>query len=1073
MNEYLKEIEKAHQTGNATEHTYRPALKDWIETFQKGITATNEPKRIECGAPDFSVSNGPNTIGYIEAKDIGVSLEKEAKSDQMKRYLGGLENLILTNYLEYHWYVEGELRQKSCLGRFDKKQKFKVDKEGSEETEELIQNFLNRTPVQIGDSKLLAERMAGYARLIHESILKVLAKEGAKGELHHQLEAFREVLLRELTQEEFADMYAQTICYGLFAARYNSKSTNFDRKSATWELPKTNPFLSKLFNHIAGKDLDEGVAWAVDDLAVLLKNSDMASIVADFGKKSRREDPVVHFYETFLHAYDPKLREVRGVYYTPEAVVSYIVRSVDSILKKEFSLKKGLADSGKIKISDPESKENENKQIECHKLQILDPATGTGTFLYEVIRQTFQSFSKDKGMWPGYVSQHLLPRLFGFELLMAPYSVAHLKLNLLLEELGYDFKSDERLNVYLTNTLEETVQLPEKYLKHTLDTWLAEEAIEAGRIKNERPIMVILGNPPYSYESENKGKWISDLIRDYYKVDGHPLGERNPKGLQDDYVKFIRFSQWKIDQTGFGVLAFVSNHSYLDNPTFRGMRQSLMQSFDEIYVLDLHGNTKKKEKCPDGSKDENVFDIQQGVAIGIFIKKQTSSQPAKVFHADLWGKRELFEGEKENKKLKSGKYHWLWANMQETTNWEELNPQSPFYYFVSQNIAFLPEFEKGWEITKIMPEHSVGIVTSRDELAIHYNNEEAKKALNEFVTCSIEKARERFDLRKDSRDWKVNLAQNDLKNGNLIDSNFREVLYRPFDIRWTCYTGNSRGFHSMPRPKVMKNMYFDNLALLTSRMTKGENFEHVFVTRFISEKILLSSKTSNNSFHFPLYIYEGSLEPEVDGEEKGYFYKTPNFATDFIEENKANLKLEYVLEGAGDLKKTFGPEDVFFYIYGIFHSPTYRKRYEEFLKRDFPRVPLTANKKLFRELRTLGEEVGRLHLMNTHGPELVNFPVSGNNEVETVSYTEPVKDEPGRVWINKTQYFEGIPPEVWNFYVGGYQVCEKWLKDRKKRTLSYDELEHYKHVVSALSETIRIMGEIDEVIDQHGGWPIQ
>ncbi|MCR4288128.1 MAG: N-6 DNA methylase, partial [Deltaproteobacteria bacterium] len=457
------------------------------------------------------------------------------------------------------------------------------------------------------------------------------------------------------------------------------------------------------FAHIAGPDLDDRITWAVDDLAELLARADIEAILKDFGRRTKQEDPVVHFYETFLAAYDPKLKKARGVYYTPEPIVSYIVRSVDSIQKTDFKIKDGLADTSKVKIQNPETK----KKTESHKVLILDPATGTGTFLHGVIDHIHESFKGNKGMWSGYVSQHLLPRLFGFELLTAPYAVAHMKLGLQLAETGYDFRTDERLRVYLTNTLEEAHEMTGLPL---FTRWLADEANAAAQIKQEAPVMVVLGNPPYSYESKNTGEWISGLIRDYYMVDGKHLGERNPKGLQDDYVKFIRFAQWRIVQTGYGVLAFVTNHGYLDNPTFRGMRKSLIDSFDDIYLLDLHGNSKKKEKCPDGSKDENVFDIQQGVSIGIFVKKQKKvslKQSPKILHAELWG-------------LRKEKYKWLMENEVTQTEWKPLSPQATNYLFIPQDIELLPEYEAGWKIVDIMPNNSVGIVTSRDSLAVHF-----------------------------------------------------------------------------------------------------------------------------------------------------------------------------------------------------------------------------------------------------------------------------------------------------------------------------------------------------------------
>jgi len=736
----------------------------------------------------------------------------------------------------------------------------------------------------------------------------------------------------------------------------------------------------------------------------------------------------VHFYETFLKEYDPKVREMRGVYYTPEPVVSYIVRSIDYLLKTRFNKPQGLADE---------------------KALILDPAVGTATFLYMVINEIHQAIAGkgQQGLWNNYVADKLLPRIFGFELLMAPYAVAHLKLGLLLQETGYEFKSDQRLGIYLTNTLEEAIKRAETLFAQ----WISEEANAAARVKKDEKIMVVLGNPPYSGQSANRGVWAKQLVEQYKTIDGKPLGEKASKWLQDDYVKFLAFGQWRIERTGQGILGFITNHGYLDNPTFRGMRQSLMNTFTDIYILNLHGNAKKKEVAPDGSKDENVFDIQQGVAIGILVKEPGKTGPATVHYADLWGVRE-------------GKYQALLESDISATDWVQLNPTSPFYLFVPRDEAYLLEYEKEWKVTDIFPVNSVGIVTARDELTIRWSGKEVEDTIIDFVSLPPEDARDKYKLGDDVRDWKVYMAQKDLKDSGLRSEKIVPILYRPFDTRYTYYTGHSRGFHCMPRPEVMRHMLAgDNLALITSRLTKGEHYQHTLVSKTISEVILLSPKTSNNAFVFPLYLYPTAGEMQLGGS-----HRRPNLKPEFIKAVSVKLGLEFVEDGRGDLKETFGPEDIFNYVYAIFHSPTYRSRYAEFLKMDFPRLPLTSDKELFKALAAKGAELVALHLMES--PTLNNlitgYPVAGSNTVEKISYD----DNNQRVYINKTQYFEGVPPEVWNFHIGGYQVAHKWLKDRKGRTLTYDELTHYQKVIVALKETIRLMAEIDALIP---GWPVE
>src|SRR6266568_1467024 len=573
---YLKGIEKTLQSRNATEHSYRSNLKGLLETLFPDVTATNEPKRIKCGAPDYIITNKQTPLGYIETKDIGIPLDQVERTAQMKRYLGSLANLILSDYVEFRWYVSGQLRMTTRLAKVGANNKLIPETNGADQLADLLQGFMLTHVPTVSNPKELATRMAALAQLTRNAIRLAFESEEGGGSLHAQMEGFRQVLLPDLTYEQFSDMYAQTICYGLFAARCNAKlGASFTREHAAYQIPKTNPFLRKMFNYIAGPDLDERIVWVVDDLAELLNRSDMATILQDFG------------------------------------------------------LADGLADATKLKVSSSDGKYG----LETHKVQILDPATGTGTFLYYVVKQIYELFKDEKGMWSDYVSEHLLPRLFGFEILMAPYAVAHLKLGLQLAETGYDFKDKERLRVYLTNTLEEEFEVG----RLPFAEWLVEEATAAGNVKYDAPVMVIIGNPPYSYESANTGKWISSLIRDYYQVDGQSLGERNPKGLQDDYVKFTRFAQWRIQRTGYGILAFITNHGYLDNPTFRGMRQSLMQTFNEIYLLNLHGSNKPKETPPAGIADQNVFDIQQGVAIGIFVKHLNGEkQNCAVSYADVW-----------------------------------------------------------------------------------------------------------------------------------------------------------------------------------------------------------------------------------------------------------------------------------------------------------------------------------------------------------------------------------------------------------------------------------------------------
>jgi len=600
---YLKSIQKNLQKGS--ERSHYPALKNLIDDRDRGIDAVIEETGNKAGVPDFTVNRRELLVGYIEAKDIDLDLDQVEKTEQLQRYREAFPNLILTNYLEFRWYVNGQPRLKEVLAE---KNEQKLTLKSPDQVAALLEQFLNYSGEIISSPEQLAEQMARLTKAIRLAVTTAMELEKKDGELHQLKQGFSEVLLPDLNDSEFADMYAQTISYGLFAARVghtqNPTADKFTRRTAGTYIPATNPFLKRLFNTIVETDALSQIDWAIDDLVQVLSQVDMGSILENFGQQ--QEDPVVHFYETFLAAYNAKLRKSRGVYYTPEPVVSFIVRSVDAILKEDFDLPLGLADTAK------------DSKTQKPRVQILDPATGTGRFLYAVIKQIYRNLADISmaSQWDSYVRENLLNRLFGFELLMAPYAIAHLKLGLQLQELGYQFTNKQRLGIYLTNTLDEAMKKSEILFGQ----FIAQEANEASSIKRDSPVMVVLGNPPYAGHSANKSDWIAGLIKDYYYVDGQPLGEKNPKWLQDDYVKFIRFGQWRIDKTGSGILAFITNHGYLDNPTFRGMRQSLAKTFDKIYLLDLHGNSKKKEVAPDGSQDKNVFDIQQGVAVAIMVK---------------------------------------------------------------------------------------------------------------------------------------------------------------------------------------------------------------------------------------------------------------------------------------------------------------------------------------------------------------------------------------------------------------------------------------------------------------------
>lgn len=1069
--EYIADLRKSLAHGDATEHTHRPALKSLLESLDKTITATNEPKRIACGAPDFIITRKNVPLGHIETKDVGTPLDEIEKGkgphgEQFKRYRDGLPNWILTDYLDFRWYVAGERRPLSAqLGSYDsKKKKIQIRAEGEDELERLLEVFFKEPALTVESAKDLAARMAGMTRVVRDLITATFQHGSTKDQkqLQNWLTAFKEVLIPDLHESDFSDMFAQTLAYGLFAARVHSLNSEkpFTREAAAFNLPRTNPFLRKLFAEIAGVDMPDTFGWAVDDLVSLLNHADWSKVIKDFGKGQAKHDPVVHFYETFLNAYDPKMRELRGVYYTPEPVVSYIVRSTDLLLQKHFDKPRGLADE---------------------KTLILDPAVGTATFLFSVIQQIHSRFAKQEGAWDGYVSDHLLNRVFGFELLMAPYAVAHLKLGMELQETGYKFDSDQRLGIYLTNTLEEAAKKSERVFAQ----WIADEADEAAEIKSNRPILVVLGNPPYSGHSANRSEikreltrgdtysvvrggpkrsqmsvvtktarkrmtvkeltFIGQLLRDYYFVDDLPLGEKNPKWLQNDYVKFIRFAQWRIERTGHGILGFITSNSYLDSPTFRGVRQSLMQSFSEIHLYDLHGNTKKPEVSPDGSKDENVFDIQEGVSIILAVKMPNKRGFANVYHADLWGLREH-------------KYGVLNDTDVANTKWAQLHPTTPNYFFFPRTTDLLGEYETAWKLTDAMPLNVTGFQSHRDPFAIAFDRETIVQRVERLreEKDSNDELREAFQL-TDSNVWLAS-ARSKLRANAAWKNALREVLYRPFDRRW-CHYGNAT--MDRPRKELIDNMAGkENLALNVCRQTKAPRWQHALVSNTPAPAVYVELKDGSNVF--PLYLYPDPKQQTLHGADR-----QTNFCAEFIADISAKLKLEWTDNGAGDFKKTIGPEDVFAYTYAVFNAPSYQTRYAEFLKRDFPRLPLTSNPKLFAELAAKGRELIAIHLMQSSNLDafITDFPIAGSNVVEKVAYMPEHK----RVWINAAQYFGGVPKSIWESLIGGYQVCHQWLADRQGRKLTYDEIQHWQRIVIAVKETSRLTAEIDEMIP---AWPL-
>ena len=1011
---YFREIRNRYLTHDYTEITLRTPFENFIKSFDEKIRLIHEPKRKKgLGAPDFKAFYLSRKVGFIETKDIDTNLDNILESAQLKKYIDSINNLILTNYSRFILIKNGQktfdfnLFTPSDLDNA----RFTIPDDKINIFTQFINEFFNYKLPTISSAEELAKELAKKAKLLKDFAKEQLeedmkAENSTKSSIYDFYEGIKE-LIKDISIEDCADAYAQTVTYGLFLARRNCKD-KLERMNAASHIPKSVGIIKKIFINISGDEFPSHISWIIDDIIDVLNASKVDEILKNIDKRGKKDkDPIIFFYEDFLNFYEPEKRKHMGVYYTPRPVVNFIVKSIHNILKMHLNKPLGLAEDD---------------------VHVLDPAIGTGTFFWITFLVVLNELKNSglKGLIYKKIQDHILKHFYGFEILITPYVISHLKLTDLLERWYYKFKDKDRVQVYLTNTLEPSEipgDLP--FMREiTVESRMAHE------IKMNKPILVIMGNPPYSGISSNKGKWIDDLLKKgykrvdgskddgYYKVDGKPLGEKNPKWLQDDYVKFIRFAQWKIDQNGEGVLGFITNHSYIDNPTFRGMRESLLESFDRIYILNLHGNALKKETCPDGSKDENVFDIKQGVAIALYIKN-SKLKDKKVFYADLYGLREY-------------KYQWLDRHTINNVNWQEIKPVSPYYFFVPRNTALLDEYKKYWKITDIFPVNSVGIVTARDDFTIKWSPEEVWNTVTKFIDINPEEARKKFKLRKDVRDWKVAFAQKDVKESGPDKNKVVPILYRPFDIRYTYYTGKSRGFHCMPRPEVMKHMLKENLGLITSRIVKGDRYFHCFVGEDVVDASLLASNTASSSYLFPLYLYSDSE-------------KKPNFSPEF---------LKFIYEKYG---RKILPEEIFYYIYAALHSPTYRKKYEEFLKYDFPRIPFVDDYEKFKELSKLGSELVELHLMKKKLPIHTKFDIQGSNIVKKVKYKD------GKVFINKEQYFEGVPENVWNFHIGGYKVLDKYLKSRKNRELSSKEIEHFLQIVEIIRRTIEIMKDIAKI----------
>lgn len=1070
LENYLESIKNI--TAEDKEHTHRAALEILLNDIKnnlnfKKVNIKHEPNNDKegRGAPDFLVTIDSLVLGYIENKRVNANLDEIIQSEQIKKYLLLSDNIIITDYLRFVLIDENlniidEVR--ICeLSEIKNYKKIKLDDAGKKLLD-IFKIFFSREPKPINTALEFADALAMRTRILRDDLYELKNNN----HIERLYNIFKTTIYSQIDFADFCDNFAQTLTYSLFLARLNTNE-KIDLYNVTKFIPKSFPLIRAMSKFL--QDLEElnindlkTIEWLLNEIINITNHINIVSIVEELNKYDNtavQKDPYMHFYETFLYKYNPELRELRGVYYTPQSVVNFIIDSIDIVLKEYFNKDKGLG----------------NALEKDTNIRLLDFATGTGTFLLDSFRKSLSYYQKNSVK---YNPKELINKFYGFEFMIAPYTIAHLKISQTLkEEFNYNLEDDERLNIFLTNTLE-NIHLDEGKEKNNIFEELNEEMNLAQKTK-EKDILVITGNPPYSGASANKGIFEEEVRKEYKDgLEEKPLAitrngkiekEKNPKWLLDDYVKFIRFAQQKIDnQKAGGTFGFISNNSFLDNPTFRGMRYSLLKSFDEIYIVNLHGDTRKKEVCPDGSKDENVFDIMQGVSINIFVKHSQNikdkkvedkklnpsyykhrSDYANVYYYDLYGKREY-------------KYDFLLDNNIKSIEWKELNYKEPFFLFVKQDENLREEYDKFYSVKDMFILSSVGIMTGRDKFCISYNNSidslnQLKSNIYKIIQLDVETARKELDLGEDSRDWKIINVKKELEETNNDDNNYKIVNYRPFDKRWTYYTGKSTGFHSMPRGMCMEHFINNNvnIGLVCYKGTKLQEISNIF----ISNEMIDLNLVGQGSSIFPLYLYKTNNVKKILGIEKDTLvldYSNPFEKSNKIENFTRNFR-KFIDE---KYSSHFSPEDILGYIYAVLFHKTYRTKYIDFLKIDFPKIPFTDSKDIFIKLSELGTQLYNLHLMrdnnlnNDVGEGL--YKDDKNNKIEKPLYNE----KENKLFINKSLYFDKVSKEVWLYKIGGYQVLDKYLKSHKDEEIDYS---YFQKIIQVLDKSIILEKEISDI----------
>ncbi len=1000
---YFKSLQ-SQKISDITEHSHRSALKQLVESLVDAkVKVLHEPKREgKFGSPDFKITHTESIIGYIENKKIEENLDKTIKSAQIKKYQALSDNILITNYIDWIWIKEGKIQKREtlCLLTDIENKKTKLDKVKVAAVEKLIKSFLSQAPKEIADAKKLAEELAIRAKLLKDFLLDELKRqqeENTDGRLFQLYETFRNFIFHELTISEFSDAFAQNLVNGLFLAKLNADVQTVNLYNAKKFIPTSFELIKELVNFLDELDNEEyrETRWIVEEVLTIMNNLDLRAIQDSLSFTKRRKDannftikdPYVYFYENFLAAYDKKLRAAKGVYYTPPPVVNFIVRAINDILKDTFKIKEGLGDKNKVTV--------------------LDFATGTGTFLVEMLQQIFEKLPKDSGKKDLIIKEHVLKNIFGFEYLIAPYTIAHLKLSQFLKDNGYELKAKERLQVYLTNTLE---PIPAQ-IKIPLLPALTEESKQAQEVK-DKPILVITGNPPYSIHSSNKGTWIGNLLSDYKK----DLNERKIN-LDDDYIKFIRFAHNKMENIDRGVIAIITNNSFYDGINHRKMRESLLNSFDRIFILNLHGNGRIKEKAPDGSLDENVFDIIVGTGITIFVKDKNINKK-EIFYDDLFGSR-------------LSKYKELFST-DLNRKWKQITPTSPYFLFKPLEKVKANSIKNIFSITDIFAVKGSAVKTDRDELFYDFSNKDLTNRIEILLNGNYDNAFvEKYNV-ENSGSYKL---LEKIKKKKFDETAITSTYYRPFDSRFIYY---KEGITSRPNYELNKHLLKENICLISGRAGNVISQEQSWSLSFVTDRIVDTNIFyRGGGFLFPLYLID----------------ETDNYLTNFT------FAFSKFIESSAISKN---PKDIFGYIYAILHSPSYRTKYAEFLKIDFPKIPFTTDKKVFKQLADLGNELINSHLLKQYelDDSFGEFIGKGESVVEKLNYV--LEKKIGKLYINKTQYFNNVPQQVYDFYIGGYQVLYKYLKDRKGRKLTYDEAGNVENIIRAIAFTIDQMNKIDK-----------